>query len=992
MVRKRSRAPGLKSSRRKDRKPEPFPIVGIGASAGGFESISALLRSLPADTGMSFVVLLHLGSRMPSALAQLLVKTTSMPVAEIADGTPVEPNHVHVLPPGYDVVLANRMLRLRRRPSSERIHMPIDHFFQSLAEQEHERAIGVVLSGTGSDGTLGLRAIKAENGLSFAEADATAKYFAMPQSAILAGCVDAVRSPEVLAKELAAISRHPYVRQPAGETEPILKGFPEGADSLTKIFYLLRQHCSVNFADYKHSTLRRRIARRMVLRHLEKLEDYVTVLRKEPRELEQLFNDLLINVTSFFRDTAAFSVLQKKILPGLIKPKLPHGEFRVWVPGCATGEEVYSVAISVVEALGREGNGVRIQIFGTDLSEQIISRARAGIFPETISRDVSPARLRRFFTRTSNGHYQIRRTIRDMCTFARQNVCEDPPFSHIDLITCRNVLIYLGPLLQKKCMPIFHYALNPGGCLMLGVSETVGGFADLFALIDRKTKIYARKTGVFRPPLEFNSKNFTMKIDSPKLSQSMAEDRELASELQKQVDRLILARYAPAGVVVDERMQVVQFRGATSRYLEHAPGAASLNLLQMARPMLMVDLRTALHHAMKENIAVRRENLPLKNDGASRSVHVEVTPLRDDGSGERLFFVTFHDAGFAVPEASSVEAKGRGKKIQPPMRKLEMERLQEELSSTKESLQAIIQEREAANEELKSANEEIQSSNEELQSTNEELETAKEELQSANEELTTVNEEMANRNAELAMLNNDLNNLLSSINIPIIIVDNDLCIRRVTSPGEKVFNLIPSDVGRPLSNIKPNLDVPDLGPLIREVIDTLTIREREISDSNGRWHQLRIRPYRTADNKIDGAVITLVEIDQMKRNITELKSVVDFAHAILDSARDPGLVLDDDLRVKQTNQAFRNRFKITKADLENARIQKIGDHWRIPKLGRWLDESVLKGRRAAELDLAHKFPTIGPVRLHFRAQRLEANGHHLIVLTITEPAPAAQTE
>jgi two-component system CheB/CheR fusion protein len=408
--------------------------------------------------------------------------------------------------------------------------------------------------------------------------------------------------------------------------------------------------------------------------------------------------------------------------------------------------------------------------------------------------------------------------------------------------------------------------------------------------------------------------------------------------------------------------------------------------------MLMVDLRTALHHAIKENIAVRRENVPLKNDGASRSVHVEVTPLRGEGSGERLFFVTFRDASSAVQEESVVETKGRAKNGQPPMRKLEMERLHEELSSTKESLQAIIQEREAANEELKSANEEIQSSNEELQSTNEELETAKEELQSANEELTTVNEEMANRNAELATLNNDLNNLLSSINIPIIIVDNDLCIRRVTSPGERVFNLIPSDVGRPLSNIKPNIEVPDLAPLIREVIDTLSIREREVSDSNGRWHQLRIRPYRTADNKIDGAVITLVEIDQMKRNIAELHSVVDFAHAILDSARDPGLVLDDDLRIKQTNEAFRDRFKIARADLENARIQKIGDHWKMPKLGPWLHELVGKKRRSAELNLVHRFPILGSMRLHFRAQRLESNGHHLIVLTITEPAPPAQTK
>jgi two-component system, chemotaxis family, CheB/CheR fusion protein len=987
----KNRRPSRDSKEDKD----SFPVVGIGASAGGFESISTLLKTLRPDTGLAFVIIQHLGADSHSALAHLLVKTTSMPVLEIRDRMAVESNHVYVLTPNYDVLLENRMLRLVRRPSSERVHMPIDHFFQSLAGQEKERAIGVVLSGTGTDGTLGLRAIKGEDGLTFAEADTTAKYFAMPNSAILAGCVDAVRTAKNIARELEAIARHPYVRQgPAREGDEVkFSGFPEGADALTKVFYLIKQHMGVNFADYKHSTLRRRIARRMVLQQLETIEDYVRLLRSDASEIERLFNDILINVTSFFRDPATFAALQKKILPKIIAAKGPRGEIRIWVPGCSTGEEVYSVAIAAVEALGRHASSARLQVFGTDLSEQIISKARAGVYPESIAKSVSPTRLRRFFTRTANGGYQINRTIRDMCTFARQNVYDDPPFSHIDLITCRNVLIYLGPQLQKKCIPIFHYALNPEGYLMLGASESVGGFADLFALVDKKHKIYVKKVTAMRPALQFRASDLTI-AESPKVP-FMSPEREASSELERQVDRLILSRYSPNAVIIDESMRVLQFRGATSQYLEHAPGAASLNLLQMVRPALVVDLRTAVHRAIKEDAPIRRENVPLKYDRQSVLVSIEVLPFREEGVSQRLFLIAFNHAQVQAPDAEEfIKPAGRKglTKVQSRNLQREIVHLRSDLNSTKESLQAIIEEREAANEELKSANEEIQSSNEELQSTNEELETAKEELQSANEELTTVNEELANRNSELATVNNDLNNLLTSINIPIIFVDNQLCVRRVTTPGEKIFNLIPSDVGRPLSNIKPNLDIPDLVPLIQGVIQSLSSREREVRDAENRWHQLRIRPYRTLDNKIDGAVVTLVEIDKMKRSLADLQNVLEFANTILENAHEPTLVLAEDLSVQQANRAFRERFKVARADLENARVHQLGDGWKIPRLRTWLLEMNDKLQRTAELKLEHKFPFLGRVNLHFHAQRLKADGRNVIVLTISETDAAAASK
>ncbi len=974
-----------------------FSIVGIGASAGGFESISTLLKNLRPDTGLAFVIIQHLGPTSQSALANLLVKMTQMPVVEVQDRAAVEPNHVYVLTPNYDVVLEKRRLRLLRRPSSERVHMPIDHFFQSLATEEKERAIGVVLSGTGTDGTLGLQAIKGADGLTYAESDTTAKYFAMPNSAILAGCVDAVRTAKNLAQELEAVARHPYVRRESAAQGQEVKfsGFPEGADALTKVFYLLKQQTGVNFADYKHNTLRRRVARRVVLKQLDKLDDYVKLLRSDDSEVEQLFNDILINVTSFFRDSAAFATLQKKFLPKIIKEKGPHGEIRIWVPGCATGEEVYSVAIALLEALNHHSSGIRVQIFGTDLSEQIVAQARTGIYPESVAKGLAPARLRRFFTKTTNGGYQVSRAIRDMCTFARQNVCEDPPFSRLDLITCRNVLIYLGPQLQKKCIPIFHYALNPEGYLMLGTSESVGGFADLFALVDKQHKIYVKKVTGFRPPLDFGTMELSAFADEAAKTPPAPSEGELVSELHKQIDRLILARYSPNAVVVDEAMQVLQFRGATSRYLEHAPGAASLNLLQMVRPPLVADLRTAFHRASKENAATHRDKVLLKLNGDILLVRIEIVPFRAEGANQRLFLVTFEH----TKEQPSEQAGGGGKppKTRAPKANsrslaLEIQQLRDELDSTKESLQAIIEEREAANEELKSANEEIQSSNEELQSTNEELETAKEELQSANEELTTVNEELGTRNTELAMLNNDLKNLLTSINIPIIIVDNQLCVRRVTAPGEKIFNLIPSDVGRPLSNIKPNLDIPDLAPLIREVIQTLSIREREVRDSDNRWHQLRVRPYRTIDNKIDGAVITLVEIDQMKRSLADLQSVLEFANTILDTAREPLLVVGEDLVVKQANRAFRERFKIARADLENGRVHQLGENWKMPKLRPWLTETNKKQLRTAELNLEHTFPLLGRLRLNFRARRVKADGEYVIVLAVSETSAAAESE
>jgi two-component system, chemotaxis family, CheB/CheR fusion protein len=830
------------------------PIVGIGGSAGGFEAATELLKELPPTNDMAFVVVQHLDPHHASRLATLLGRVTEMRVVEISDRVEAKPNTVYVLPPNKSVLVKNGALILADR--AERPNVAIDQFFESLAEDQGPRAIGVVLSGTGSDGTAGLRAIKAAGGITFAQSEHTAKFLAMPRNAILSGFVDAALSPKQIAAELGRIAEHPYIRntphKPAeAEAEPRL------LDDLGNIFDLLKKHTGVDFSAYKQSTLQRRIHRRMAVHRIVRLRQYVNFLRTDPKEIQELFNDLLINVTRFFRDEHAFRALQKRFIPALIKQKGRKGDLRVWVPGCATGEEVYSLAICLLEALGADISRIRLQIFGTDLSEAAIDRARLGIYSSAIEKDVSPERLQTFFKKLDST-YQINRSVRDVCTFARQNITADPPFSRIDLISCRNVLVYLGPQLQKRAMPIFHYALNPEGYLILGPSETVGLFSDMFELVDKKSKIYAKKVLPGRPELDLDAYAGYAEIKtlSPPPLAPVSDGRDFNSQVQKVADRILLGAYAPCGVVIDEELMVRQFRGRTSDYLEHVTGPANFSLLHMAKPGLIPDLRAAVHRAFRTGQPSRKERALIKRDGHAAEVNIEVVPFKVPNSDKTWALVVFHE------QSKSPRKDGaKSYKKQKPADISDVQQLRDELGATKESLQAIIEEQEATNEELKSANEEIESSNEELQSTNEELETAKEELQSTNEELTTLNEELSNRNLEIMQVNSDLNNLLSSINIPIVMVDHNLTIRRATPTAREAFNITDIDIGRRMTELNPNIDVPDIEKLFHQVIDTLTLRERAVHDKRGRRYLLRIRPYRTGDNKIDGAVLTLVDMN-----------------------------------------------------------------------------------------------------------------------------------
>ena len=866
-----------------------FPIVGVGASAGGLEAFRSLLQALPAKTGMAFVLVQHLDPEHESLLTRLLSHATRMPVTEVTEGISVEPNHVYVIPPNKALGIRDGALHLLARSKQNPKHMPVDAFLDSLAENEGSRAIGVILSGVASDGTLGLEAIKAAGGITFAQDGKSAKYDGMPRSAIAAGCVDFVLPPEGIARELKRISLHPYLGRPDHPASEDGQGHRE--QDLLKLFALLRNATDVDFTHYKRSTISRRIARRMVLHKLSSVRQYLKYLHENRTELLALYEDVLIHVTSFFREPDAFRALKETILPRIFRNKASGEPLRIWVAGCSTGEEVYSIAITVLEYLQQRASKVTIQIFGTDVSDAALEKARAGIYSDSSTSGISAARMRHFFIRADGG-YQITKSVREMCVFARQDLTRDPPYSRLDLAACRNVLIYMEPMLQKRVMRVLHYALKPHGFLILGKSESISGFSDLFTPVGRKHKIYSKKSSGTRPVLEMHAAQ--SKQAPAKTSEA---DPPARFDPQKEADRIVISHYSPAGLVASSDLQILNFRGNVAPYLSPSPGQASLSLLRMVQPEFAVELRTAIHRAGKQDSPVRKEGILVKRNGHLNEVALEVVPFKGQAD-ERFFLVLFQETD--VPDSAEVPVS-KGKSFHPG--EMEAARLQRELQSTKGNLQSIIEEHEATNEELKSANEEVLSSNEELQSTNEELETAQEELQSSNEELATINEQLQNRNQELSQLSDDWTNLLSGLNIPIVMLGKDRRIRRFTAPAEKLLNLIPTDIGRLISNIRPNVKVPDVDKLIGEVIDMVVQKEVEIQDRAGRWYSMRMRPYRTADNRIDGVLMIYIDIHALKTAQDALREQNSFSTAVMESSGALVMVTDMHGRIGAFNRA-----------------------------------------------------------------------------------------
>ncbi|MBD2677440.1 MULTISPECIES: chemotaxis protein CheB [Nostoc] len=985
-----TRGKATNSEQKQEKQKELFPIVAMGASAGGLEAFRQLLSHLPMDTGMAFVLIQHLSPNQKSLLSEILSRTTQMPVCEVQDGMVVEPNHVYVIPPNAKMTISEGVLKLSPREKTRGLFMTVDAFFLSLAEERGSKAIAVVLSGGDADGARGLEAIKGIGGITFAQCEDTAKVTGMPSSAIASGYVDFILPPEAIAQELTNISRHPYIasKTPVKATEAL----PDNEDALSIIFDLLRTARGVDFSKYKQTTLKRRILRRMVLYKLERLEDYVRYLQENPEEVNALYQDVLITVTSFFRDGEAFETLKTKIFPNIVKNLTPNLAIRIWVAGCSTGEEAYSITICLLEYLTSQGINHPVQIFATDINEVAIDKARNGIYKPSQLADVSPERLQRFFIEVEGG-YQISKVVRELCVFARQNLISDPPFSRLDLITCRNVLIYLGSSVQKKLLPIFHYGLKPTGYLMLGTSETVGEFTDLFTLIDRKYKIYSQKIAPGRLTIDLITNAHPTETANPQPTVNENAWNDL--EMQKEADRIVLNQYAPVGVVINNDLEILQFRGQTSLYLEPAPGRPSFNLLKMAKEDLRLELRTAIHQAKKQQSPVTKENLHFRHEDRVRQVKVDIIPFKPLPATEDYFLVLFHEILSSITTISQANRDNFFKSTEQQTHdEQEINQLTQELATTKEYLQSIIEEQQATNQDLRAANEEILSSNEELQSTNEELETAKEEIQATNEELNTINDELQRRNLESNQVSNDLQNLLSSINIPILMLGGDLRIRRFTPIAGTIFNLIPTDVGRPLSDINHNLNVPDLEEQIFQVINTLTLKAQEVQDQQGHWYDLRIRPYRTIDNKIDGAVLVLVDIDVLKRTANQLKASRDYAQAIVETVRESLVVLNAELRVVSANLSFYDTFQVIPAQTENRLIFEIGNgQWNIPQLRSLLEEILTNKSQIQDFEVEHNFELIGQKTMRLNGRKMpEIDGTQLILLAIEDITQFKQWE
>ncbi len=914
-----------------------FLVVGIGASAGGLEAVVSLIASLSVD-GMAFVVVQHLAPDHVSLLPAILGRSSRLPVAAIADGMRVEPNRVHVAPPNASVGLLNDVFHLLS-PSSP---LPIDAFFRTLAEDKGPRAIGVVLSGMGSDGTQGLREIKARGGLAFAQDRESAKYDSMPASAQESGVVDRVLTPQGIAAELMAISKHPYMAR-SPQQAPVLGD----RDELGKLFVMIRSAYGNDLSLYKQSTVNRRVERRMALQQISKLTDYIRHVQEHREELAALYQDILIGVTSFFRDVEPFEMLQRVILPQVLERKAPSASIRVWVPACSTGEEAYSIAIVLLELLERSMHRHRIQIFATDVDEDAIAHARRGMFPRGIETDVSKERLERFFLRTGEG-YQVGRQLRELLVFSLQNLTTDAPFSRMDFVSCRNLLIYLQPPLQKKVLRLLHYALVSDGILLIGNSETVGDSAALFSLLDRKNKIYVKRN---LPASDMLDVRGALELATTESYSAGGHERGARATAQQIADRKLVERYGPPSVLVNENLDVLQFRGDTGRYLSPAPGAAALNLLKLLRPELHVEVWRAIQGALETNAPTQTPPLMLMRDGEDgRAVAIEVFPIHEPDTKSRCLLVVFEDRPSQSEPAPVEGTEGADARLR---------NLEKELAATKEYLQSTIEELETSNEELKSTNEELQSANEELQSTNEELETSKEELQSANEELLTMNDELEHRMRDLRRASSDLDNLLLSVHEPVLFFDSRRLLNRASDGAQNLLRLNKESVGRPLAELKASFAGADIEEAVRTTTERLVETSRQ-ARIQGRWYEIRVRPYRSAGGIVDGAVVVLRDIDVEKRREELVLDVETYAAKVLTALPQPLAIIDRQLRVLWVNEPFLATFRVDAHATVGNLLQNLGSgQWAHPKLREVIEAALAHGHPFHEFRIEHEFEAIG---------------------------------
>lgn len=909
---------------------QAFPVVALGASAGGLAAFEAFFAGLSeqADPGMALVLLQHLAPDFNSLLSELIQRHTHLPVQEVEDGMLLQPDHVYVIPPDRDMACQNGRLQLLE-PSAKRGHrQPIDFFFRSLALDLGERAVAIVLSGTGSDGSHGLRDIKTHGGLVLVQSPDSAEFDGMPRAALATGVVDFEMLASEMAGKLLAYARHGGARLRPSE------GSGKQESELRKIFALLRAQTGHDFSNYKPTTICRRIDRRMAVHQIETVEAYARYLQQSPTEVEALFRDLLIGVTNFFRDPEAFQALAQQGVPSLFEGKAPGSVIRVWVAGCSTGEEAYSLAMLLLEHLQTLPGDYRLQVFASDIDSRAIATAREGRYPSSIAAHVSPERLAQFFVAEADrSAYRVRKSLRDQIVFSEHDLIKDPPFSKLDMISCRNLLIYLGSELQKRLIPLFHYALRPGGCLFLGSSEGVGEFDALFHPVDRKAKLFRRQAdvlGQLRPgsgrlPVSLPQLS-ALRLAALGASPAAAPTRGGAQpthvmkpSLRELTEQALLLQVVPAGALVNEQGDILYLHGRTGLFLELAPGEVGVNnILKMAREGLRHELSMALHKAVTLRDTVKLTGLRVRSNNQFVTVHLTVRPVLQAAAQApqaSLFLVILEEAATAPVEALPEQAVALGSPSASPQDdstrllatlRARVEELERELRAKSEYLQSTQEELESANEELKSANEEMQSVNEELQSANEELETSKEELQSVNEELATVNTELNTKVVDLSRANNDMNNLLAGTGIGTVFVDHQLRILRFTPAATQFIHLIQSDTGRPVGHLVSKLVGYDrLVPDVQAVLDSLMPKSIEVETTEGRWCTMRIQPYRTLDNVIEGAVISFVDISDMVRarqQLHDAHSLTRLAVVVRDTA-DAVVVQDLSGRILAWNPA-----------------------------------------------------------------------------------------
>ena len=943
----------------------PFHIVGVGASAGGLEALKGFFGEMPADCGMAFVVVQHLDPNHESLMKGLLEQVTDLPVQEAQNKQRIEPNRVYLKPPGKDVVVRDGELILTPIEGSDRLRLPIDMFFRSLAEDQKEKAICVILSGAGSDGTLGAKLIQGEGGLVMVQDEHEAQYARMPQSIISAGLADLILPVKLMPQELLNYIRHPFIG--AERTDVPLEQIEQ---DIQAVLMVVRTNTGHDFSRYKRTTIQRRIERRMALHQIQEMGDYRRYLRQNPAEIDNLFQDMTIRVTRFFRDQKSFDVLMKKGLQPLLQSKEAGDTVRIWVPGCATGEEAYSLAIMVLEASEGLEKFHDFKIFATDINAEAVAVGRRAYFPESVAVDISQERLKRFFSKKDH-HYHVDSKIRDMIVFAVHDVSRDPPFSNMDLVSCRNLLIYMNSELQGDMMQIFRYALNTDGILFVGASETTGG-AEFFTAVDKESKIYRRKSAENGQAFQFHfPQSFrpvkVEKHDSgrPPGNGAREHQKHARRKVRDIVEQTILDKHTYPAVLIDDQGEILYFHGNTGRFLAPPVGEPSFNIFAMVSGELPYQLAKAVEKVKRSATPEHLENLQARHNDSFLRLDVSLSPLVADERGKNWILVEFKESS-AGPEEK--KGKAADKESTP-----EGARLEEELRITRQELQATIEELETSNEELKSANEELQANNEELQSTNEELESSKEELQSTNEELETVNTELSKKNQDLLKVEDDLDNLFESIELAILFLDNDLCIQRFTPATAKIFNLKKSDEGRRLSDITSNLNYDDLARDAEEVLDHLTRKEVRVHSKTGNTYSMRIVPYRSGNNVIEGVIVSFTDVSFLEDTELRMRDAFSYFENMTAALWEPILILNADFEVSIANPAFYREFKTSPKETLGQSIFHLGDdQWNIPELRRFLEEIVPHNHAFENWQLEHDFPRIGRRKIAVNGRLIEA--------------------